>query len=55
MNTREAVLAGQSYPANANEIASIFEHYNKIFDEHVKDEDILRLHPRALIEGAFIA
>jgi len=49
MSTRETAVAGQFYPADPNEIEAMFEHYNKILDEHIKDEDILHLKPRAVI------
>ena len=49
MSTRETSVAGQFYPADPNEIEAMFEHYNKILDEHIKDEDLLHLKPRAVI------
>lgn len=49
MSTRETAVAGQFYPANPNEIEEMFEHYNTILDEHIKDKDILQLKPRAVI------
>ncbi len=50
MSIRETSVAGQFYPSNPNEIEAMFEHYNKILDEHLKeDDDVLQLKPRAVI------
>ncbi|WP_295419285.1 AmmeMemoRadiSam system protein B [Sulfurovum sp.] len=49
MSTRETAVAGQFYPSDPNEIKAMFEHYNQILDEHLKDETILQLKPRAVI------
>lgn len=49
MSTRETSVAGQFYPSDPNEIESMFEHYNKIIDEQLKDEEVLHLKPRAVI------
>lgn len=49
MSTRETAVAGQFYPASAEEIEGMLDHYNKILDEHIKDATILELKPRAVI------
>ena len=49
MRTRETVVAGQFYPSNPDEIEKMFAHYNKIIEEHLQNEDLLHLIPRALI------
>jgi len=49
MSTRETAVAGQFYPANPEEIDGMIAHYNKIIDEHIKDDAIFRLSPRAVI------
>ena len=49
MSTRKTSVAGQFYPANAQEIEAMFEHYNKILDEHLKDDSLLQQKPRAII------
>lgn len=49
MSTRETTVAGEFYPANAQEIESMFDHYNKILDEHLEDGKLLQHKPRAII------
>ena len=49
MSTRETTVAGEFYPANAQEIESMFDHYNKILDEHLEDAKLLQHKPRAII------
>jgi len=49
MSTRETAVAGQFYPADPNEIKKMFEHYNKIIEEHVQNEDLMHMKPRAVI------
>ena len=49
MSIRETAVAGQFYPADPNEIEAMFEHYNKIIDEQLKDEELLHLKPRAVL------
>ena len=49
MSTRETAVAGQFYPSDASEIKAMFEHYNKIIEEHLKNEDLLHMRPRAVI------
>lgn len=49
MSIRETAVAGQFYPADPNEIEAMFEHYNEIIDEQIKDEELLHLKPRAVI------
>ncbi len=49
MSTRETAVAGQFYPASAEEIEKMLDHYNQILDEHIKDENLLALKPRAVI------
>ncbi len=42
-------MIGQFYPSDPKEIIKMFEHYNKILDEHMKDKSILNLKPRAIV------
>jgi len=49
MSTRETAVAGQFYPASAEEIEKMLDHYNQILDEHIKDATLLALKPRAVI------
>ena len=49
MSTRETAVAGQFYPSDAYEIEEMVERYNRILDEHMQDEAILHLRPRAVI------
>jgi len=49
MSTRETAVAGQFYPSDANEIEAMFQHYNQILEDHLQDEEILLLKPRAVI------
>ncbi len=49
MSTRESTVAGQFYPAKPEEIEAMFEHYNTILDEHLKDKTLLGQKPRAII------
>jgi AmmeMemoRadiSam system protein B len=49
MSTRKTSVAGQFYPATAEEIESMFDHYNKILDEHLEDAKLLQQKPRAII------
>ena len=49
MSTRETAVAGQFYPSDANEIKAMFEHYNRIIEEHLQNEDMLHMKPRAVI------
>jgi hypothetical protein len=49
MSTRKDAVAGQFYPASQEEIEKMFDHYNKIVDESIKDKSILTLKPRAII------
>jgi AmmeMemoRadiSam system protein B len=50
MSTRETAVEGQFYPSDVGEIKRVFEHYNRILDDHfAKDDEIWQLHPRAVI------
>lgn len=49
MSVREAAVAGQFYPSDPNEIVKLFEQYNKIVDENLKDKTVLEQKPRAII------
>jgi len=49
MSTRNTAVAGQFYPADPNEIKAMFDHYNKILDEHLEDAALLKEKPRAVI------
>lgn len=49
MSTRETSVSGQFYPSNAQEIEEMFEHYNKILDEHFSDKALFKKKPRAII------
>ena len=46
---RKDAVAGQFYPSEPQEIIRMFEHYNRILDEHMKDKSILKFKPRAII------
>jgi AmmeMemoRadiSam system protein B len=48
MSIRKHSVAGQFYPSDAKEINSIFEHYNKIIDENLKN-DFLSIDTKAVI------
>jgi AmmeMemoRadiSam system protein B len=49
MSIRKTAVAGQFYPSAAQEIISMFEHYNQILDEHLSDKRLLDKKPRAII------
>ncbi len=49
MSTRETAVAGQFYPSDPHEIKKMFEHYNRIVEEHLANEALLHLKPRAVI------
>ncbi len=49
MSTRETAVAGQFYPADPHEIEKMFAHYNTIIEEHLQNEALLHLKPRAVI------
>ena len=50
MSTRETSVAGQFYPSSPDEIHAMLEHYNRILDEHLKEDDgLFQLKPRAVI------
>jgi len=49
MSTRETAVAGQFYPAAADEIKEMFDHYNRILDKHLEDTALLEKRPRAVI------
>lgn len=50
MSTRETAVEGQFYPSDPSEIKHVFDHYNRILDDHfAKDDEIWQLHPKAVI------
>jgi len=49
MSTRETAVAGQFYPSDPHEIEKMFAHYNKIIEEHLQNDELLHLKPRAVI------
>jgi AmmeMemoRadiSam system protein B len=46
---RETAVAGQFYPAQAEEIERMIAHYNQVLDKHLKDKSLFQQHPRAVI------
>ena len=38
MSIRKDAVAGQFYPASKEEIEKMFDHYNKIIDESIKEK-----------------
>jgi len=49
MSIRKTAVAGQFYPAKAEEIRQLFQHYNKSLEAHLKEHTLLSLKPRAVI------
>jgi len=49
MSIRKDAVAGQFYPASKEEIVKMFNHYNEIIDESIKDKSVLDLQARAVI------
>ena len=49
MSIRETAVAGQFYPANPEEIDQMITHYNSVLDEHIRDKEVLKTVPRAII------
>ncbi len=49
MSTRESAVSGTFYPSSSYEIESMFEHFNSIIDQHIKDTTLLNSTPRAII------
>ena len=49
MSIREESVAGTFYPDSAKQIEQMLENYNKIIDEHLKQKDVLKLKPKAII------
>ena len=49
MSARETAVAGQFYPATANEIEKMIEHYNTILDAHADTDALFSLKSRAVI------
>ena len=49
MTTRKAAVAGQFYPASPEEIQAMFDHFNKMLEQHVKDPKLLETSTRAVI------
>ena len=49
MSTRKTSVCGQFYPSSPQEIKEMFEHYNKILDEHLSNKALFDKKPRAII------
>ena len=49
MSIRQTAVAGQFYPADAEEIDQMILHYNEILDEQLTGKDVLQVAPRAVI------
>ncbi|WP_456322883.1 AmmeMemoRadiSam system protein B [Hydrogenimonas sp.] len=49
MKIRETAVAGQFYPASAEEIEAMFAHFNKVLEENIKDPKLLQMKTRAVI------
>ncbi len=49
MNTRKMAVGGAFYPSDTKEIEKMFSYYNKILDKHLKDENMLKITPKAVI------
>ncbi|OQX72570.1 MAG: AmmeMemoRadiSam system protein B [Campylobacteraceae bacterium 4484_4] len=49
MSIRTTAVAGQFYPADASQIRAMFEHYNNILDQHIRDPKLLEKASRAII------
>ena len=47
--SRKMAVGGAFYPSDAKEIEKMFSYYNEILDEHLKDNDILKITPKAVI------
>ncbi|NPA74218.1 MAG: AmmeMemoRadiSam system protein B [Epsilonproteobacteria bacterium] len=46
---KKASVAGSFYPNNPLEIKKLFEHYNKLLDENLRDKEILDIKPKAVL------
>ncbi len=49
MSIREESVAGTFYPNDAKQIERMITDYNKVIDTHLKQKDILKLKPKAII------
>ena len=49
MSMRKMAVGGTFYPADPNEIEKMFAYYNEILDKHLKNTDILKIIPKAII------
>ena len=49
MSKRKMSVAGSFYPNSPEEIDGMIAHYNKILDGNIKDKDILKIKPKAII------
>ncbi len=47
--SRKMAVGGTFYPSDAKEIEKMFSYYNDILDKHLKDNDILKIAPKAII------
>ena len=49
MSKRVAGVRGQFYPQSCSEIEQMIAHWNKILDEYLRDQAVMRATPRAII------
>ncbi|WP_457592094.1 AmmeMemoRadiSam system protein B [Hydrogenimonas sp.] len=49
MKIREAAVAGQFYPASPEEIKAMFDHFNRLLEESIRDPELLKTKTRAVI------
>jgi len=49
MSTRKCAVSGQFYPADANDILEMIDHWNAVLDKHLTDKAMPDIKPRAII------
>ena len=49
MSVRKEAVAGTFYPDNKNQIEKMINDYNNVIDTHLKQKDVLKLKPSAII------
>lgn len=49
MSVRKCAVSGQFYPAEANDILEMIDHWNVVLDKHLTDKATLDIKPRAII------
>ncbi len=49
MSNRKESVAGSFYPNDAKQIEKMIEDYNKVIDTHLKQKEVLKLKPSAII------